>query len=242
MSTLELEPEQRIIIALDFPDFKTGTGWIDRLKDRISTFKIGPVMFLDTNLNEIGHITENGPDIFLDLKLHDIPVTLAKSVCHIVDSGISMFTVHSFGGFEMMDAVCNETHSYSKMKDVKKPVVLAVTVLTSHDSDTLSSIGIYDTPENQVLRLADLAEKAGVDGLVCSGHEAQMLRKNFGDRFLLVVPGVRTTVTSNSHDQKRVITPSEAVEEGADYIVVGRAVTESPDPEAEVESIISSLR
>lgn len=232
--------KSKIIIALDFQYFEEGEGWIDRLRSRINTFKIGPVMFLNTGFSGLSELGSYNIDIFLDLKLHDIPNTLSQTVANIAKNKISMFTIHSMGGYEMMNAVCREVAIQSPgSSSLERPMVLAVTVLTSHDRKSLGEIGISGSIEDEVLRLAELSEKAGVDGLVCSGHEVATLRKNFGSRFKLVVPGVR--LGNDKHDQKRVVTPYQAFSDGADYIVIGRAITRSSDPEATVDGIVESL-
>ena len=151
-----------------------------------------------------------------------------------------MFTVHTLGGYEMMNRVCKKVEEEAKKYNKDKPKVIAVTLLTSHSEDNLKDLGIQTDIKDEVLKLAALAEKAGVDGLVCSGHEIEFLKKEFGDRFKYIVPGIR--IDDNAHDQKRVVTPSEALEKGADYIVIGRAVTESLNPEEVVDRIVDSLK
>lgn len=232
-------PDERIIVALDFSDFDTGKEWGQRLKERISTFKIGPVMFMDKGFSGLGELGNEKTDFFLDLKLHDIPNTLRESVRNIVNNEISMFTLHSLGGYEMMRTVCETVSEQVSRSGAKRPMVLAVTVLTSHDKTSLNSLGIAGTVEDEVLRLASIADRAGIDGLVCSGLEVETLRREFGKRFKLVVPGVRTD--DEKHDQKRVVTPAEAISRGADYIVVGRSITKSQNPEATLDLIIRSI-
>lgn len=239
MKKSELSPADRIILALDFNDYQEGKSWIPRLKTRISTFKIGPVMFLQNGFSGIRDSVFSDIDIFLDLKFHDIPNTVMNTVPAIVDNNISMFTIHSLGGFEMMRSVCEKINDSVKGKDTPKPMILAVTVLTSHNDQSLNQMGINSLVKDEVLKLASLAAEAGIDGLVCSGLEVEMLRREFGDRFKLVVPGVR--MNDEKQDQKRVVTPYEAISRGADYIVVGRSVTQSRDPEATVDMIIESL-
>jgi orotidine-5'-phosphate decarboxylase len=150
-----------------------------------------------------------------------------------------MFTVHALGGLEMMKAVSDAVADEAAKHKRHKPLVLAVTVLTSHDEESLKRIGINSSTKDAVLSLASLANKAGVDGLVCSGMEVEMLRKEFGDRFTLVVPGIRPG--GDAHDQKRVVTPASAVAAGADYLVIGRAITEADNPEAVVDEIVTSI-
>ncbi|MBI2485705.1 MAG: orotidine-5'-phosphate decarboxylase [Deltaproteobacteria bacterium] len=239
MSKPDLKPEERIILALDFPEFKDAKTWVERLKGKIKTFKVGPILFLNTGPEGLKELTEIGADIFLDLKFHDIPSTVEKASRQIVRYGIKMFTIHALGGFEMMKSTVVAVKEESEKLSEPKPIVLAVTVLTSHSEESLGQIGINSSSRDEVLRLAALAEKAGVDGLVASGKEVEILRKEFGDRFTLVVPGIRPDTTT--HDQKRVTTPAEAISVGADYLVIGRAITGAEEPEAVLDEIILSM-
>ena len=239
MPRLNLKPEERIILALDFPEFKEAKSWVERLKVRVKTFKVGPILFLNSGPAGLKEFVDSGAEIFLDLKFHDIPSTVKKSSRQVVGYGINMFTIHALGGFEMMkktvEAVIEESEKLSK----PKPLILAVTILTSQSEESLKQIGITSSSQDAVLRLATLADKAGVDGLVASGKEAGILRKEFGDRFTLVVPGIRTGTRVDDH--LRAVTPAEAVSQGADYLVIGRVVTEARDPEAVVDEIIHSI-
>lgn len=240
MSRPDLKPEDRIIVALDLPSLGQSLKLVNKLKSVINTFKVGPVLFLRSGVRAIEDIRTENKNVFLDLKFHDIPSTVEKSMHNIINYGVSMFTLHTLGGYEMMRSVAERVKTESESKEIDKPLVLGVTVLTSHTDKTLEEVGINSKTKDQVLKLASLAEKAGVDGLVCSGFECEMLRSEFGDRFTLVVPGVRPS--GNSHDQKRVVTPIEAVDMGADYLVIGRAITESDDPMGAVSDIIRSLK
>jgi orotidine-5'-phosphate decarboxylase len=239
MARPELKPRERIILALDFSELRIAKFWVESLRHKIKTFKVGPILFLDAGPIGIKEFRDMGADVFLDLKFHDIPSTVELSARQIVRYGIKMFTVHALGGFEMMKAVADAVSEESGKSNKLKPLVLAVTVLTSHDEASLKCIGINSSTRDTVLSLATLADKAGVDGLVCSGMEVGMLRKEFGDRFTLVVPGVR--LGGESHDQKRVVTPANAVASGADYLVIGRAITEAENPEAVVDEIVKSI-
>ena len=234
-----LNPEERIIVALDLPSLGQSLDLVNKLNGTVNTFKVGPVLFLRSGVRAIEDIRTENKNVFLDLKFHDIPTTVEKSMHSIMNYGISMFTIHTLGGFEMMKAVCDRVKTESEKKGMEKPLVLGVTVLTSHTDETLNEIGISSSTKDQVLKLASLAEKSGIDGLVCSGFECEMLREEFGDRFTLVVPGVRPS--GNSHDQKRVVTPKEAVDMGADYLVIGRAITESDDPSKAAREIVKSI-
>ncbi len=239
MARPKLSPDERIIIALDNPNLDDAIGLVSRLKNRVSTFKVGPILYLENGQSAIEQLSDEGVSVFLDLKFHDIPNTVAKAASTIVKHSLKMFTLHAMGGVEMMSAACGAVGEEAERLGCERPLVLAVTVLTSHDSEGLREIGFASNSQDQVLRLAELAESAGVDGLVASGLEASVLRREFGDRFTLVVPGIR--LGQDTQDQKRVMTPRNAVENGADYLVVGRAVTESDDPESVVGEIINSI-
>jgi len=239
MARPDLKPKERIILALDFSELRIAKFWVESLRHKIKTFKVGPILFLDAGPIGIKEFRDMGADVFLDLKFHDIPSTVEHSGRQAVRYGVSMFTVHALGGFEMMKAVSDAVADEASQHNRHKPLVLAVTVLTSHDEESLKRIGINASTKNAVLSLASLADKAGVDGLVCSGMEVEMLRKEFGDRFTLVVPGIRPG--GEAHDQKRVTTPVQAVANGADYLVIGRAITEADNPEAVVDGIVASI-
>jgi len=239
MTRPQLKPEERIILALDFPEHEIAIDWVEKLKSKIKTFKVGPILFLNSGPEGLKEFSNLGVDVFLDLKFHDIPSTVEKTARQSVRFGVKMFTIHTLGGLEMMKAVSDAVKDEAEKLSYPKPLVLGVTVLTSHDKKSLEQIGISTSTEDTVINLAALAEKANVDGLVCSGVEVEALRKEFGDRFTLVVPGIRPG-TAN-HDQKRVTTPAEAVSKGADFLVIGRAITEANNPEEVVDQIVESI-
>ena len=240
MTKPKLEPEERIILALDFPEHEIALNWVEKLKSKIKTFKVGPILFLNSGSEGLKEFSNLGADIFLDLKFHDILSTVEKTARQIVRFGANMFTIHTLGGYDMMKAVSDAVKEEAEKQSYPKPLVLGVTVLTSHDKNSLEQIGINTSTQDTVLNLAELAEKANVDGLVCSGVEVKALREEFGDRFTLVVPGIRPGTAT--HDQKRVTTPAEAVSNGADYLVIGRAITEADNPEEVVDQIVSSIK
>jgi len=239
MSRPDLTPSERIILALDFPRREVAEQWVHKLSGKIKTFKVGPILFLDSGPDGIINLQDMGADIFLDMKFHDIPSTAEKSARQATTLGVKMLTIHASGGIRMMESVSKGVKEESEGLGIPKPIILAVTVLTSHDRGSLAEIGVNSTTPDSVLRLASLAEKANIDGLVCSGFEVGMLRSEFGDRFTLVVPGIRPGTAE--HDQKRVVTPTAAVSLGADYLVIGRAITEADNPEAVIQGIIESI-
>ncbi len=235
----KLQPEERIILALDFPEHEIAINWVEKLRSKIKTFKVGPILFLNSGSEGLKEFSNLGANIFLDLKFHDIPSTVEKTARQAVRFGANMFTIHTLGGFDMMKSVSDAVKEEAEKLSYPKPLVLGVTVLTSHDKKSLEQIGISTSTQDTVMNLAQLAEKANVDGLVCSGVEVEALRKEFGDRFSLVVPGIRPG--TDNHDQKRVTTPAEAVSKGADYLVIGRAITEAQNPEGIVDKIVESI-
>ena len=239
MSKLNLKPEDRIILALDFPEFNEAKTWVERFKGKVKTFKVGPILFLNSGPKGLKEFIENGAEVFLDLKFHDIPSTVEKSSRQVVGYGIKMFTIHALGGLEMMKKSVEAVQEESEKLSKPKPLVFAVTVLTSQSEESIKQIGISGSSQDAVLRLAALADKTGVNGLVASGREVEILRKEFGDRFILVVPGIRTGASIDDHS--RAVTPSEAVSQGADYLVIGRVVTEARDPEAVLDEIVLSV-
>ena len=235
----DLKPEERIILALDFPEFEEAEKWVTKLHDKIQTFKVGPILYLNHGRDVLNRFSDLGAQLFLDLKFHDIPSTVEKTVRQLTELNIKMFTVHALGGFEMMRRVSESVKEESDKLSKSKPLTLAVTVLTSHDENTLKEIGINNSTKDEVLKLAGVADKAGIDGLVCSGQELEFVKKEFGDRFTLVIPGIRPA--SKSHDQKRVMTPGDAVLNGADYLVIGRAITEAVNPEDIIKQIMIDI-
>jgi len=181
-------------------------------------------------------LVNKGFDVFLDLKFHDIPNTVAKAVKASADLGVWMVNVHASGGIKMMIAAKNSLSAYQN----DAPLLIAVTVLTSMEQDDLIDLGIHKSPEDQVMSLATLANKSGLDGVVCSAWEAKSLKKSQGQAFKLVTPGIRPA-GSNSDDQKRIMSPSEAIAVGADYLVIGRPITKAADPLSVLKSINASL-
>ena len=239
MSKLNLKPEDRIILALDFPAHREARTWVQRLKVKIKTFKVGPILFLNSGPAGLKEFIDSGAEIFLDLKFHDIPSTVESASREVAQYGINMFTIHALGGFDMMKKSVESVYLESERLSKPKPIILAVTILTSQSEEGLKQVGISDSSQDAVLRLATLADKAGVDGLVASGREVEILRKEFGDRFTLVVPGIHTEASVDDHS--RASTPAEAVSQGADYLVIGRAITGAKNPEAALDEMVLSI-
>lgn len=228
--------KKNIVVALDFENKSEALTLIDRLDPSLCRLKIGKEMFTHFGPEFVTEVQNKGFDVFLDLKFHDIPNTVAKAVKAAADLGVWMVNVHASGGSKMMQAARDILKPYGD----KAPLLIAVTVLTSMSEDDLLDLGITKTPEQQVNFLAGLAHKAGMDGVVCSAQEAQMLKTSYGVEFKLITPGIRTADASVD-DQKRIMTPEKAVNAGSDYLVIGRAITKSPDPINTMKEIYSSL-
>lgn len=226
---MDPDKARRIIIALDAENLEQAEGIVSRLTSA-SLFKIGLELFTAEGPAVIKKLQALGKDVFLDLKLHDIPNTVAGAVRSAFHHAVRMMTIHTSGGKEMMAAAANEAKKLSESSGCPKPILLGVTVLTSLKGEDLAEIGFTATVQEQVLRLADLARRAGLDGVVCSPLELSILRKEFGDDLIIVTPGIRP-VWAAAHDQKRIMTPAEAVHQGANFLVIGRPITGAAQPE-----------
>lgn len=227
---------KKIVVALDFESQTKALELVDKLDPNLCRLKVGKEMFTHFGPQFINTLHDKGFEIFLDLKFHDIPNTVAKAVKAAAELGIWMVNVHASGGVKMMNAAKEALLPYGD----KAPLLIAVTVLTSMSEDDLVELGITRSPKEQVKFLAGLANSAGLDGVVCSAQEAEMLKAEYGSDFKLVTPGIRTADASVD-DQKRIMTPEKAVAAGADFLVIGRAITKSPDPIATMKAIYQSI-
>ena len=232
MNSPDLPPRDRLIVALDFPNQSKALALVAALHDSVSFYKIGLQLYTVGGPAVVQAIAATGAKIFLDLKLHDIPNTVANAVAAAGDLGVNLLTVHLTGGSAMLEAAV-------KAKPAQLSL-LGVTVLTSATEETLREIGVTAQVEEQVLRLARLGRTAGVDGLITSPQEVAALRKQLGEKTLLVTPGIRPAWAA-ADDQKRFTTPREAIDAGADYLVVGRPITGADDPRGAVERIVKEL-
>ncbi len=226
-----------VIVALDVASRAHATNLVSRLKGHAGLFKVGNELFVAEGPGVVRAIVEGGERVFLDLKLHDIPNTVSKAAVEAGSLGISMLTVHAAGGLAMIQATCR---ALEDRFGEDRPLVVAVTVLTSIDDATLCRIGVSSTPDAQVLRLARMAEEGGADGVVCSPREIRRVRENLGRSFKIVTPGVRMPMQPVD-DQKRVATPREALDAGADWLVIGRYVNRAEDPKAALMEVNQSL-
>ncbi len=224
-----------IIVALDNQTENDVLSLADKLDPSLCRLKVGKELFTRSGPSIVRALQERNFDIFLDLKFHDIPNTTAQAVLAAAELGVWMVNVHASAGMQAMSL------AKQRLVDSKLDTLLiAVTVLTSMDHNSLVQVGINDEVESQVSRLARLTQQSGLDGVVCSAQEAQMLRKVCGQDFKLVTPGIRLP-EDNNHDQKRVCTPTQALEDGVDYLVIGRSITEAADPTAKLKQILAGI-
>lgn len=235
-----MNSKDKLIVALDFDNEEKAIALVEKLKNDVRFFKVGLELFTSCGPGIVKRIRETDSEVFLDLKLHDIPNTVIKAAVAAARLGVFMFNVHALGGYEMMKNTADEVEVESERLGINMPSILAVTILTSMDEKALKKIGIGGSIQKQVLKLACLARDAGLDGVVASPHEASAIRKKMGEDFLIVTPGVRPALAA-SQDQKRIATPKKALRAGADYIVVGRPITEAKDPLMAARAILKEM-
>ncbi len=230
-----------IIAALDVPTIEQALKLAQQLAPAVGAFKIGKELFTSAGPDIVRRVRDTGASVFLDLKFHDIPNTVAKAIAAAVRLDVQMLTIHASGGSEMMRAAEQAAQQTAAQLGHTAPLVLGVTVLTSQDSNTLAELGGETDVAKQVERLALLAAKSGLRGLVCSPLEIAALRRILPPEIQLVTPGIRTGA-EKADDQKRTLTPREAIQAGASWLVIGRPITAAADPRAAAESILNSLR
>ena len=235
-----MKPIDRLIVALDVNSEEKAIGIAEKLKSDVKIFKVGLELFSSCGPRIVSRIRETGCSVFLDLKFHDIPTTVAKAAVAVTSLEPFIFNVHACGGYDMMKRTTEAVAFESGRLEIDRPRILAVTVLTSLDDKALNDIGFKSGPKETVLTLAHLAKKAGLDGVVASPAETKLIRKELGEDFLIVTPGVRPEWAA-SDDQKRIATPAAAIKDGADYIVVGRPITESKNPVEAVRAILKEM-
>ena len=216
--------EPRVIVALDYKNEEDAMRFVELVDPSLCKLKVGKELFTHTGPNFVSNLIKKGFDVFLDLKFYDIPSTVSKAVAAADNMGVWMTDIHASGGSKMMEEAKNTLD-----KNNSKMLIIAVTVLTSLSRSDLSEVGVSFSPEQQVSKLASLAKKSGMDGVVASALEAAELRNSYGDDFILVTPGIRhNLVTTN--DQKRIMTPSQAIFSGSNYLVIGRPITQASNP------------
>ena len=226
-----------VIVALDFANSQDTLNFVRRLDPALCQLKIGKELFTATGRRLAEDLINQGFKLFLDLKYHDIPNTVAQACKVAAEMGVWMVDMHTSGGRRMMEAAAEAVAGFSQ-----KPLLIGVTVLTSMEQSDLAEIGWNAPVEELVLRWATLAQSSGLDGVVCSAHEAAPLRTALGEEFVLVTPGIRLDVAGNQDDQRRIMTPAQALAAGSSYLVMGRPITQAADPVAvlrEVNSLVA---
>ncbi len=228
--------DARIIVALDFPAAGPALALAERLDPALCKLKVGKELFTLAGPDLVRQLVTQGFDVFLDLKFHDIPNTVAQACKAAASLGVWMMNVHALGGRQMLEAAREALETAGG----ERPRLIAVTILTSMGQADLAEIGLAGTPEDNVLRLAALTQAAGLDGVVCSSREVAALRQARGPDFTLVTPGIRPA-GSDAGDQKRIMTPAEALRSGSDYLVIGRPITRADDPLAALQAIQAEI-
>lgn len=225
----------KIVVALDFAEASTALAFVDRLDPALCRLKVGKELFTAEGPRFVEQLVQRDYGVFLDLKFHDIPNTVAKACEAACRLGVWMLNVHASGGRAMMEAARNAVD-----KSAQPPLLIAVTVLTSMDQQALQEVGVAGALQEQVLRLAQLTQASGLDGVVCSAQESPLLRGHLGDDFCLVTPGIRPAAASRD-DQSRVVTPADALRQGSSYLVIGRPITQAPNPLAALHAISNEI-
>ncbi|MDC5848896.1 orotidine-5'-phosphate decarboxylase [Vibrio europaeus] len=228
--------DQKVIVALDYDNQADALAFVDRIDPSSCRLKVGKEMFTLFGPDFVKELHKRGFSVFLDLKFHDIPNTCSKAVRAAAELGVWMVNVHASGGERMMTASREILEPYGK----NRPLLIGVTVLTSMEQSDLAGIGLNIAPQEQVIRLANLTKNSGLDGVVCSAQESSMLKSELGKEFKLVTPGIRPAGAAIG-DQKRIMTPVDAIQAGSDYLVIGRPITQAADPAAVLADINATL-
>jgi len=232
---------EKLIVALDLPDAASAVNLAEKLRGHVGMFKVGSELYTAEGPVLAHYLIAVGEKVFLDLKFHDIPNTVKAAARQAAQLGASMFNVHASGGRRMLEAAVEGARSTrSSGRSTASPAVLAVTLLTSLESRDLTELGVTGIPEEAVVRLARLAQQAGLQGVVASPREIEAIRRACGPKFLIVTPGIRPAAAA-ANDQVRMATPEQAVRAGADFIVVGRPITGAPDPVAAADAIVAEM-
>jgi orotidine-5'-phosphate decarboxylase len=236
----ELNMARKIIIALDVKNREEARAVLESLPEA-RLFKVGLELYTAEGPAMIDLVKSFGKEVFLDLKLHDIPNTVAGAVKSAVRHGVAMLTLHTSGGREMMKRAVEAARETAEKENKPLPLILGVTVLTSLKDSDLQEIGFSSDSRNQVLRLARLAVEAGIEGIVCSPQELEPLRAELGSRVRIITPGIRPA-WAEAQDQKRIMTPGEAIKKGADFLVIGRPITQAPVPREAFNRVLEELQ
>lgn len=232
------EAKNKIIFALDVDNLSAIDSWAEKLSGKVGMFKVGKELFTTAGPAAVEAVKRHGGEVFLDLKYHDIPNTVAQAMLAAGRLGVKLTNLHALGGPEMMEKAASEVRK--QFSDAERPRLLAVTILTSSTQETLKAVGIEQPVEQMVVRLAKLAKENGMDGVVASPLEIEAIRAACGSDFLIVTPGVRPSFAA-ADDQKRIMTPAEAVKAGADYLVIGRPIAKAADPVQAADLIVDEI-
>ncbi|MDY5481865.1 MAG: orotidine-5'-phosphate decarboxylase [Veillonella caviae] len=232
--------DDRLIVALDVSTMDAMKSIVSSLGDSVSFYKVGMELFYAEGDQTVRYLQDQGKHVFLDLKLHDIPNTVAHGVSSLTRLGANLITIHGQGGPIMMKAAAQAARESAEQLGIERPKLLAITVLTSFDDEAWTSIGGQLPISDQVIRLAKLAKESGMDGVVCSALEAKMIREACGPNFLIVTPGIRPSFVA-TNDQKRIATPASALADGASRLVIGRPITQAANSQEAVRLIIEEM-
>jgi len=236
-----MNADQRLIVAIDVNTMEKVQQLVEDLGDSVNYYKVGMELFYSEGKQVITYLREQGKDVFLDLKLHDIPNTVGRSLAVLTGLGISMLNVHASGGPAMMAAAAQAVKNKADAMGIVRPKLIAVTVLTSINSDEWTALGYNLELSKQVVHLAQLAQSAGLDGVVASPQEAEEIRTACGDEFIIVTPGIRPRGAA-INDQSRTATPASALKNGAHHLVIGRPITAAEDPRRAAQAILQEMR
>lgn len=237
---MALTVKDRLVLALDVDDGRTALGLVERLKEYVGVFKVGMQLFTREGPEIIRRIREGGSKVFYDAKYHDIPHTVANAGRMATRLGVYIYNIHALGGYEMMVGAVQATRREAEELGVEKPLILGVTVLTHVAQGTLKEMGIEKGLKDEVVHLARLTKRAGLEGVVSSPQEIKCIREACGDDFLILTPGIRPS-WAEGNDQRRRMTPKEAIEAGADFIVVGRPIIQAGDPAEAAQRILEEM-
>lgn len=232
--------DDRLIVALDVSTMDAMKSIVSSLGDSVSFYKVGMELFYAEGDQTVRYLQDQGKHVFLDLKLHDIPNTVAHGVSSLTRLGANLITIHGQGGPIMMKAAAQAARESAEQLGIERPKLLAITVLTSFDDEAWTSIGGQLPISDQVIRLSKLTKESGMDGVVCSALEAKMIREACGPDFLIVTPGIRPSFAA-TNDQKRIATPASALADGASRLVIGRPITQAANPQEAVRLIIEEM-
>ena len=232
--------DNRLIVALDFHNFDDVKKIVNDLGDSVNFYKVGMELFYSVGADVVRWLKENNKNVFLDLKLHDIPNTVAGGLCSLMNLGADILNVHAGGGYTMMKTAADRLKEVAEIQNIKRPKLIAITVLTSINQNDWEGLGFQSQMKSQAVRLARLAQKAGLDGVVASPQEAKTIRESCGDDFIIITPGIRPAGAA-INDQTRIATPAQAIQNGASHLVVGRPIIAAANPVEAAQNILKEI-